>query len=219
MLKNKISISILSGNFSDLKDSLKEINTKEEIEYIHLDVMDGNFVKEISFGYSYCMEVKELTNKKIDIHLMNSNPEKYIEKFAEIADILTFHFEIQDLDFVELIKRIRLKNCLAGLAIKPDTKFEEFEHLIEVFDLLLIMTVEPGKGGQEFQKDQFEKIKKTSDYIKLNNLKTILEVDGGINDSNFKLLSRAGVDLFVIGSFLLNKEGFKLDNLDKLKLN
>lgn len=211
----EISLSILLSDVEKIKDNLIKIE-RSRINYLHLDIMDGNFVENTSFDFDFCKKIKLMTDKKIDTHLMVQDVDTYFERFIQISDIITFHYETLSLNLMDILLKAKEMNCKIGIAIKPSTKFIEFKHLLEFFDLVLIMTVEPGKGGQLFMDDQIKKIEEVYYFIKKNNLKTKIQIDGGVNDFYFNKLKQF-VDIFVIGSYLLNKEfGFREDNLNKL---
>ena len=188
----------ISASFLSIKDNLKEnINllTKCDIDYLHLDIMDGLFVNNKTWNIS---EIKDLINynKPLDVHLMVYDVYKYIDEYRNLnPEFITFHYEV-NLDIMDIINYIKKFNIKVGLSIKPNTKIEEIIPYLPYLDLVLVMSVEPGKGGQSFIMDSIDKIKKLKelkgDYV--------IEVDGGINDNTIKYVSDA--DIVVVGSYI-----------------
>lgn len=207
----KISASILSADFGNLEKEIKRISKSD---FIHFDVMDGNFVPDITFGYIIAEKISKITSIPLDIHLMVNNPERQIDKFANLnPEILTFHYEVyKDLHMksskiIENIKKIKDYGIKAGVAINPETYIpeKELENLILNTDLILIMSVHPGFAGQKFIDEVIPKIKNLRK--KVNEIKNvILEIDGGINLENSKTVIDAGIDIIAIGSFLFRNE-------------
>lgn len=211
-----ISASILSADFFNLYNIINAINASKFVEYIHFDIMDGHFVDEISFGYNIAEKISLHVEKKIDTHLMVENPLEQAKKFVKFSDILTLHYEAlnprQIKDFLQICKD---NNCKAGIAIRPSSSFGEIEDLIELFDVLTVMTVEPGKGGQLFLNSQIEKIQKIDEYIKRKNFQKKIEIDGGVNGKNIKDLNNLKIiNTFVVGSFFIKN----IDNFDEIML-
>lgn len=200
---NPIFPSILSTNFFDLHDKLKTLE-KNNIDYIHLDVMDGHFVDNISFGPSASKSIKSAFDFQIDAHLMVSNPGKMIPKFIDAgSDWVSFHLETSE-DIKENIARIKDRERKAGLVLNPDTAVERvFPFLLDI-DYVLLMSVFPGYGGQEFIQATLKKVAQLKEKINEKNTDCLIQVDGGINTSNLPQLKEAGADLFVIGTFLFN---------------
>lgn len=200
---NPIFPSILSTNFFDLHDKLKTLE-KNNIDYIHLDVMDGHFVDNISFGPSASKSIKSAFDFQIDAHLMVSNPGKMIPKFIDAgSDWVSFHLETSE-DIKENIARIKDREKKAGLVLNPDTAVERvFPFLLDI-DYVLLMSVFPGYGGQEFIQATLKKVAQLKEKINEKNTDCLIQVDGGINTSNLPQLKEAGADLFVIGTFLFN---------------
>ena len=188
----------ISASFLSIKDNLKEnidLLTKCDIDYLHLDIMDGIFVKNKTWDIS---EIKNLINynKPLDVHLMVSDVYKYVDEYKDLnPEFITFHYEV-DLDIMDIISYIKKYNIKVGLSIKPNTKVDEIIPYLPYLDLILVMSVEPGEGGQKFIIDSVNKIKKLKelkgDYL--------IEVDGGINDSTISLVK--DVDIAVIGSYI-----------------
>ncbi len=200
-----VSASILSADFLNLGNEIKRAEDAG-CRYIHFDVMDGVFVPNISYGIPVLKAVKREARAVLDVHLMITDPLVYIEKFAANgADIITFHAEAQS-DTAETIERIHSLGKKAGLAIKPKTPLSEAERYIDMIDMLLVMTVEPGFGGQGFIYDTLSKISEAKKLIENKGLNVPIEVDGGIRDNTSELVKRAGADVLVAGSYLYRSE-------------
>lgn len=196
----KISPSILSADLANLAEEVKTIESSADM--IHIDVMDGVFVPNISFGIPVVKSLRKHTNMLFDVHLMIVEPEKYIDEFIKAgADLITFHYEATDCA-EKIIDAIHAHGKMAGISIKPATPVSAIEHLLHKLDLVLIMTVEPGFGGQKLMDDQVKKIKELKAEISKNSLKTVIEVDGGVNGENAKILRAAGADILVAGSYV-----------------
>lgn len=211
MRKIKVSPSLLSANFASLKEDLMKVESC--CEMIHLDVMDGSFVPNISFGIPVIKSIRNATNLFFDTHLMITHPKKYIHEFAiSGSDSITFHLEAcSDLEeVIETIELIKKENKKVGISIKPNTPVETIYSLLlrEDIDLVLIMSVEPGFGGQKFMKNSLPKIRELRKFIDENKLNTLIEVDGGIQSETAALVIEAGVDILVSGSYLFNSENF-----------
>ena len=200
----KISPSILGGSFSNIEKIILDLN-QSKAEYIHFDVMDGDFVPNLTFGPKFISNVRNFSNKVFDVHLMINRVEKFLDDYIRAgSDIITFHIEINE-DIENIIKKIKAKGIKCGLAIKPKTSWSEIQPYLQLIDQVIIMTVEPGFGGQEFMNDQVDKIKNISNYIKLNNLRVGIEIDGGINFETGQTCVEAGANILVAGSFLFNQ--------------
>lgn len=200
----KISPSILGGSFSNIEKIILDLN-QSKAEYIHFDVMDGDFVPNLTFGPKFISNVRKFSNKVFDVHLMINRVEKFLDDYIRAgSDIITFHIEINE-DIENIIKKIKAKGIKCGLAIKPKTSWSKIQPYLQHIDQVIIMTVEPGFGGQEFMNDQVNKIKNISNYIKLNNLRVGIEIDGGINFETGKTCVEAGANILVAGSFLFNQ--------------
>ena len=200
----KISPSILGGSFSNIERIILDLN-QSKAEYIHFDVMDGDFVPNLTFGPKFISNVRNFSNKVFDVHLMINRVDKFLDDYIRAgSDIITFHIEINE-DVENIIKKIKAKGIKCGLAIKPKTSWSEIQPYLQLIDQVIIMTVEPGFGGQEFMNDQVDKIKNISNYIKLNNLRVGIEIDGGINFETGQTCVEAGANILVAGSFLFNQ--------------
>lgn len=200
-----VSASILSADFLNLGSEIKRAEDAG-CRYIHFDVMDGVFVPNISYGLPVLKAVAREARSVLDVHLMITDPIKYVEKFAEKgADIITFHLESES-DTAETIKKIHSLGKKAGLAIKPKTPVSEAEKYIDMIDMLLVMTVEPGFGGQGFMSDMPVKIAGAKKMIADRGLDVPIEVDGGINGSTAEQVKNAGADVLVAGSYLFKAQ-------------
>lgn len=200
-----IAPSILSADFADLEKSFKMIN-ESEADWIHLDIMDGNFVPNISFGMPVVKSLRRLTDKVFDAHLMIEKPERYVHNFKVIGvDILTVHYESQiNLHrTVDLIKKVGMK---AGVALNPHTPVSFLKDIIADLDLVLIMSVNPGYSGQQFIEHTYTKVNEAKDLIAATGSRALIEVDGGINDVNAEKLYAAGADVLVAASYIFNNE-------------
>ncbi|MCP4216030.1 MAG: ribulose-phosphate 3-epimerase [bacterium] len=213
---NHIFPSILSTNFFNLKEKL-EVFRDNGIDFIHLDVMDGHFVDNISFGPSASKSIKAEFDFKIDAHLMVSNPGKMIPKFiAAGSDWVSFHLETNE-DVAENIKRITSLNRKAGLVLNPDTPVEKVFPYLKDIHYVLLMSVYPGFGGQKFIEATIDKAARLKERITLEGTECLIQVDGGINASILPRLTEAGADLFVVGTFLFNSQNIG-DTLSTLEI-
>ncbi len=210
-----IAPSILSADFTDMEKVFKMLN-ESEADWIHLDVMDGNFVPNISFGMPVIKSLRKLTTKVFDAHLMIEKPERYIHNFKVIGvDVLTVHYETQiHLNrTVDLIKKIGMK---AGVALNPHTPVSLLKDIVSDLDLVLIMSVNPGYSGQKFIESTYRKVTEAKDLILASHSKALVEVDGGVNDTNASKLFAAGADILVAASYIFNHEN-PLQAIKKLK--
>ena len=200
----KISPSVLTADFLALGDSIKKLEDAG-VDMLHLDVMDGIFVPNISFGNPVIKSIKAHTNLPLDVHLMIDRPHRYIEEFAKYADILGFHYEAGS-DNAELLKKIRELGCKSCITIKPATAAEEIFKLLPLCDMVLVMSVEPGFGGQKFMPIALDKIKAIKAECKRQGLDIDIEVDGGINAETAPLAVAAGANVLVAGNFLFSAD-------------
>lgn len=213
----KIAPSILSCDFANMGRDVKAI-TDGGADMVHLDVMDGNFVPNISFGPAVIKSIRGYTDLPFDVHLMIEQPHRYIDEFAKAgADIITFHVEAED-DIAGTIKKINDKGIKAGLTLKPKTPIEKVLPYIDSLYMVLIMTVEPGFGGQSFMYDMMDKVQIVKDEARKKNTDLLIEVDGGINFDTISVASESGVDICVAGTSVFNK-GSICDNISRLKAN
>ena len=202
---NKILVapSILSADFANLERDIKKVENAGA-DWLHIDVMDGHFVPNITIGVPVVKSIKKITNIPLDVHLMIENPEKYIEPFANAgADILTFHYEAVQ-NPKEVLLKIKENGMKAGISIKPKTPANVLDELYNYIDLILVMTVEPGFGGQKFMHECAEKL---LHYKNLNNI--YLEVDGGINDETAKIAVKNGANVLVAGNYIYKSDDIK----------
>ena len=193
-----LSVSIL-GIKENTKENINKLD-KLNIDYFHIDIMDGIFVENKTWEYKEVEELLKNTKKPKDVHLMVKNIKEYIDKFKNInPDIITFHYEATNKP-MEIIKYIKNQNIKVGLSIKPNTKVENIKHLLKYVDLVLVMSVEPGAGGQAFIENSTNKIDELYELKKQNNYNYLIEVDGGINDETKNKVKNA--DILVVGSFI-----------------
>ena len=196
---------MLACDFGNLESEISMINDSKA-DWFHIDVMDGVFVPNISFGTPIMNVLKKYTKKPLDVHLMIINPDNYIEKFAELgSSVLTVHFEACT-HLHRTIQIIKSLNMKAGVAINPHTPISSLESIIKEIDLVCIMSVNPGFGGQSFIETTYQKIKDLKSLINKRNSKTLIEIDGGVNSENAKKLIENGADVLVAGSFVFKSE-------------
>ena len=201
-----IAPSILAADFANLQRDIEMINNSAA-DWFHIDIMDGVFVPNISFGMPVLQAITRYTKKPIDVHLMIVDPDKYIKTFKDLgANILTVHYEACP-HLHRTLQAIKLEGMQTGVALNPHTNIEFLENVINDIDLVCIMSVNPGFGGQTFIDNTFDKIKKLKELINRKGAKTLIEIDGGVTDKNALALKNAGADILVAGNFV-----FKADN-------
>lgn len=211
-----ISPSLLAADFANLERDIKLFN-ESKAQWLHIDIMDGVFVPNISFGMPVLKAIGKHTNKTLDVHLMIVNPDRYIDTFADLgAEILTVHYEACT-HLHRTLQAIKAKGMKAGVAINPHTPINVLDDIITEIDLVLIMSVNPGFGGQKFIKHTYKKVEKLKALIQETDASTIIEIDGGVTNENASQLIKAGADVLVAGSYIFgNPNPIKvIEDLDK----
>lgn len=222
-VKPLIAPSILTAPFTRLYSALQMLELSEA-DYIHCDVMDGLFVPNISFGMPIITEIKKNTSKPLDVHLMIVQPERYVQSFKNAgADILTIHQEAC-IHLERTLHEIKREGMKAGVALNPSTPVDTLQDVIHLIDLVLIMSVNPGFGGQKFIERTYHKINRMKELILKENTSTLIEIDGGVSDANAGKLIEAGADVLVAGNYVFASEQplqaiRKLKEIDKHSIN
>lgn len=192
----RIAPSILSADFANLEAELASISSAD---LVHVDIMDGHFVPNMTFGLPVVKRISQVSQVPLDVHLMIENPDLWAEKYAEFARSVTFHYEAAA-NPASVIESIKAAGAGAAMAIKPGTTFAEVEHLCSSLEMLLVMTVEPGFGGQSLIPETVQKVKQAREFAEANGLNLSIQVDGGVTASNIGELASAGADTFVAGT-------------------
>ena len=212
MNKNKIAVSILNCDFGNLNREIEMIN-RSDADWFHLDIMDGVFVPNISFGFPVIQAVKSKATKPLDAHLMITSPDRYIKDFKDVgADLLTVHYETCP-HLHRTVQNIKQEGMKAGVALNPHSSVALLEDIVADVDLALLMSVNPGFGGQTFIESAYDRASRLREMIEKKNSKALIQVDGGVDAGNIAKLAKAGVDVFVAGSFVFRAN----DSLQTIK--
>ena len=204
-MSHLIAPSVLSANFGNLNKDIELIN-RSDADWFHLDIMDGVFVPNISFGFPIIKAIKKLSTKPLDVHLMIVNPDNYTLAFKEVgADILTVHLEACS-HLHRSIQNIKNLGMKAGVAINPHTPIESLKDIISDIDLVCLMSVNPGFGGQKFIENTFEKVRNLKILIEQKKSNALIEIDGGVDLKNYKKLIESGANVLVAGNTVFNSE-------------
>ena len=214
-MSTKIAPSILAADFGNLSRDC-EIIDKSNADWLHLDVMDGLFVPNISFGMPIVSSIRKITKKPLDVHLMIIKPERYIDKFIEIgSDILTVHIEAT-MEMDNILDKIKKSSIKSGIAINPDTPINKLEDYINKVDLVCLMGVNAGFGGQKFIEKTFDRLIELKGLINLKDSSALIEIDGGVDNFNSQKLKSLGADILVAGSYIFKSPDIN-NAIDSLK--
>jgi ribulose-phosphate 3-epimerase len=201
----RIAPSILAADFANIQKEVEMLNASEA-DYIHVDIMDGVFVPNISFGFPVMEAIKKHAKKPLDVHLMIVNPDQYLEAFKKAgAETISVHYEACN-HLHRTLQAIRQLGCKVGVALNPHTPVESLEDIIEEIDLVCVMSVNPGFGGQKFIGSTYSRVRKLKSIIERKGVSTLIEIDGGVNQVNAPLLKEAGADILVAGNFVFSSE-------------
>lgn len=214
-MKHKIAPSLLAADFARLSEEIQLVNDSQA-DWLHLDVMDGRFVPNITFGMLMIEAAKRLCTKPLDVHLMIVEPEKYVPAFREAgADVITVHLEACP-HLHRVVQQIKETGAKAGIALNPHTPISSLEDIIEEADLICLMSVNPGFGGQKFIYNTLPKVQRLKDLISVRNAKALIEIDGGVGLQNAEKLLQAGADVLVAGSSVFKAQD-PMDAIARLK--
>jgi len=214
MKRHLIAPSVLAADFSNLQRDIEMIN-ESDADWFHIDIMDGVFVPNISFGMPVLRDIKKHAKKTLDVHLMIVNPDQYIETFSKLgADILTVHYEACT-HMHRTIQAIKATGMKAGVALNPHTSVNQLKDVIKDIDVVCLMSVNPGFGGQTFIENTFDKVKELKELIQSSESSCLIEIDGGVTNKNAKKLVQAGADILVAGSYIF-KNSNPTETISKL---